>query len=118
MPAPSDTVLVLWGVKYPFLLVAVGPKGERVEIDVHQDEADASLYRGEVAFPRSGQWTLQLPQFPLDAPGIRLAVNVADGAPPFGDFALLTAAAAVGAVAGAAASGLMRRRATSGDAAR
>jgi hypothetical protein len=117
IPAPRDLVLVLWAVEYPFQLVAIGPKGESVEVDVHRDEADASLYRGEVSFPTSGDWTLQLPQFPgpEDAPGIRLAVDVADRAPPFGAVAFLAIAAAIGALASAAAIGLMRRRATSGD---
>lgn len=54
IPAPSDSVLVIWGVDYPFQLVALGPDSQRIDIEVHQDPSDASLHRGTVAFPRSG----------------------------------------------------------------
>lgn len=116
IPAPSGLILVLWGVEYPFRLVAIGPRGESVEVDVDRDEADASLFRGDVVFPTAGEWRLELPQFPgpEDAPGTRLAVNVADRGPPFGEVALFAAGAAVGALACAAAIWVMRRRANVG----
>jgi hypothetical protein len=115
IPTPSDMVLVLWGVDYPFEVIALGPGGESVDVEVHRDQADASLYRGEVAFPTSGEWNLQLPQFPGpdDAPGVRLAVIVADSPWRSGDVVMLAAAAVVGAVAGAASIVVTRRRATS-----
>lgn len=115
IPAPSDSVLVLWGADYPFQVLAVGAAGERIDIEVHRDPADASLYRGVVAFPSPGAWSLRLPQFPGpdDAPGIRLDVTVEDRAPPGGeDRAGLVLAAALGVVAGAGAVMAMRRRAT------
>jgi hypothetical protein len=114
IPAPSDSVLVLWGTEYPFQVLAVAAAGERIDIEVHRDPADASLYRGVVAFPSSGEWTLRLPQFPGpdDAPGIRLAVTVADRAPPTGEDRIsLALAATLGVVAGAGAVVAMRRRA-------
>lgn len=117
IPAPSDSVLVLWGTEYPFQLLAVGAAGERIDIEVHRDSADASLYRGVVAFPSPGEWTLRLPQFPGpdDAPGIRLAVTVADRAPPTGEDGIgLALAAILGVVAGAGAVMATRRRATVG----
>lgn len=113
IPAPSDNVLVLWGVDYPFQVLAVGAAGERIDIEVHRDPADASLYRGVVAFPSAGEWTLRLPQFsgPDDAPGIRLAVTVADRAPPTGEDRIgLALAATLGVVAGAGAVMGLRRR--------
>ena len=117
IPAPSGFALVLWGVDYPFELVAQGPRGESLAIEVRRDHADASLYRGEVAFPSPGAWTLQLPQFAgsADTPAITLVVDVAEAAPPWGDIALLAVAAALGAVATAATIGLMRRSRPSRD---
>jgi hypothetical protein len=124
IPAPSDSVLVIWGVDYPFQLVALGPDGHHIDVEVHQDPADASLYRGAVTFPSAGDWTLRLPQFPgpEDAPGIRLAVTVAErappvgeAAPPIGDMAQLAAAAGLGAIAGLGVALALRRRASSGD---
>ena len=115
IPAPSDSVLVLWGAEYPFQVLAVGAAGERIDIEVHRDPADASLYRGVVAFPSPGEWILRLPQFPGpdDAPGIRLAVIVADRAPPTGEDRIgLALAATLGVVAGAGAVVAMRRRTT------
>ena len=115
IPAPSDSVLVLWGVEYPFQVLAVGAAGERIDVEVHRDPADASLYRGVVAFPSPGEWTLRLPQYPGpdDAPGIRLAVTVADRAPPTGDDRIgLALAATLGVVSGATAVVAMRRRTT------
>ena len=115
IPAPSDSVLVLWGTEYPFQVLAVGAAGERIDIEVHRDPADASLYRGVVAFSSPGEWTLRLPQFPGpdDAPGIRLAVTVVDRASPTGgDRIGLALAATLGVVAGAGAVVVMRRRAT------
>jgi hypothetical protein len=114
IPAPSDSVLVLWGAEYPFQVIALGPAGETIDVDVHQDQADASLYRGAVTFPSPGAWTLRLPQFPGpdDAPGIRLAVTVAERAPPTSDIGLPAVAAMLGAIAGATAVAAMvvRRR--------
>jgi hypothetical protein len=115
IPAPSGSVLVLWGAEYPFQVLAVGAAGERIDIEVHRDPADASLYRGVVAFPSPGDWTLRLPQFPGpdDAPGIRLAVTVAERAPPTGEDRIgLVLAATLGVVAGAGAVVVMRRRAS------
>lgn len=120
IPAPSDSVLVIWGVDYPFQLVALGPDGQRIDVEVHQDPTDASLHRGTVAFPSPGDWTLRLPQFPgpEDAPGIRLAVTVAErtplgeGAPPIGDLAPLVAAAGLGVIAGLGVALALRRRAS------
>ena len=113
VPAPSGFTLILWGVPYPFRVVALGPGGQAVDVNVHRDPTDASLYRGEVAFPAAGAWTLQLPQFngPEDAPGIRLAVTVANGPPPAGDPAMVAIAGAIGALAAAVTLGLLRRRA-------
>lgn len=111
IPAPSGFALVLWGVDYPFELVAQGPSSENLTIEVHRDPADASLYRGEVAFPSPGEWRLRLPQFAGsgDAPGITAVVVVAEAVPPWGDLALLAAAAALSAVATAATIGVLRR---------
>jgi hypothetical protein len=123
IPAPSDSVLVMWGVDYPFQVVAFGPDGQRIDIEVHQDPSDASLHRGTVAFPSPGDWTLRLPQFPgpEDAPGIRLAVTVTErtplreGAPPIGDLAPLVVAAGLGVIAGLGVALALRRRASSRD---
>lgn len=120
IPAPSDSVLVMWGVDYPFQLVALGPDGQRIDVEVHQDPSDASLYRGTVAFPSPGDWTLRLPQFPgpEDAPGIRLAVTVAErtppgeAAPPIGGLAPLVAAACLGVIAGLGVALALRHRAS------
>ena len=124
IPAPSDSVLVMWGVDYPFQLVALGPDGQRIDVEVHQDPADASLYRGVIAFPSAGDWTLRLPQFPgpEDAPGIRLTVTVEERAPPVGEaeppigvIAALAAAAGLGVIAGLGMALVLHRRASSGD---
>ncbi len=122
IPAPSGIVLVVWGVDYPFELVALGPDGQRIDVEVHQDPADASLHRGAVTFPSPGEWTLRLPQFPgpEDAPGIRLTVTVDERAAPTGEAAPVTsdmrslaAAAALGAIAGLGVALALRRRGSS-----
>ncbi len=112
IPAPSDSVLVLWGVDYPFDVEALGPDGELLDVVTQQDAADASLHRGIVTFPSPGNWTVRLPQFPgpVDAPGTRLIVTVASGESPGVELAALAAAGGLGLVAGVAAAMVMRRR--------
>ncbi len=103
IPAPSGTVLVLWGADYPYRVVAVGPDGARVDVAVRPDAEDASLYRGTVVFPTSGEWRLELPQFPAPAtaPGVRLNVTVAEPGPTADGLPTLGVAAVLGALVGA-----------------
>ncbi len=113
IPAPSDTVLVLWGATYPYRLVAVGPAEARFDVAVRPDGQDASLNRGTVVFPTSGQWRLELPQFPAPAtaPGVRLNVTVAEAEPTAEGMPSLAVATVLGALGGAVLASLLRRRA-------
>jgi hypothetical protein len=79
-PAASGVwdVLYPWP-DYPFDVVAQHNDSPDIPVRLSRDNADATLWRGEVTFPASGSWTIWVRNYVCDHPGATATVTVRTG---------------------------------------
>jgi hypothetical protein len=83
-PFPSGFWEVLYPIPdYPFNVVADANNGERINIELARDPADATLWRGSFTPARSGEWTITVRNLASVEPGASISLMVvADEAIP------------------------------------
>lgn len=131
-PVPSGVwdILYPWP-NYPFDIVAQHDGDADVRVVLARDPSDSTLWRGAIALPSAGTWTIWVRNFPGKEPGSTTTVTVRGGsaanassppgnAPTIGTASIEAGPAAligvfVGLIGGALLAVAWRRRPTSSD---
>lgn len=81
-PVPSGVwdVLYAWD-DYPFDVDADPESGPAIKIALTRDPSDATLWRGMVALPSAGRWTIRCRNFPVGTEGASAMVTVTAPSP-------------------------------------
>ncbi len=82
-PGPSGLWNLLYPMMedYPFDVVAEHEDGTEVPVTVVRDSSDSTLWRGIVALPKAGSWTVWVRNFPGRDPGSITVVRAHTGPP-------------------------------------